>query len=514
MTDAPSLDPEDWEAFRGLAHRAVDDLIAHWRRTVDGEGPVWRPLPPEIRRRIEEQPLPVDGRGAEAAYRAFLDLVLPFGTGNAHPRFWGWVMGAGTPLGTLADFLASGLNANAGGLEQAVTHVELRVIRWLDEALGFSAGAAGSGLLTSGASLANLIALAVARNHRAGFDVRDEGLQRLDSAEGAESFGALLTVHGSRETHGSVPAALELLGLGRRAFREAPTRRDGSVSPKALAKALAEDRARGGRPVALVANAGTVGTGAMDDLRALADLAAEHDLWLHVDGAFGALLALSPALRPRLAGLERADSLAFDLHKWANLPYGVGCVLVRDGDAHRQAFRRSAPYLESLPGGPAARGAPSFGDLGPELSRPARALKVWMALETHGVRGLAEVVERSVEQTRYLARLVDRHPRLELVAPRSPEGGLNIVCFRYRRRGLGQAVHNRLNRELLVGLQEDGVAVPSALTLHGRFCLRVALVNHRTRRRDLDRLVAETARRGDALSARLAAGSERDTAPP
>lgn len=497
MTDSPSLDPDDWESFRELAHRAVDDLIAHWRGLAQGDGPVWRALPPEIRRRIDEQPLPLDGRGAKAAYRAFLDLVLPYGTGNAHPRFWGWVMGAGTPLGALADFLASGLDPNVGAFEQAATHVERRVIRWLDEALGFGAGEAGSGVLTSGASLANFVGLAVARSARAGFDVRAEGLQRLSAT--ADDARPRLTVHGSRETHGSVPAALELLGLGRRSFREAPTRRDGSVSPKALAQALADDRARGHRPLALVANAGTVGTGALDDLRALADLATEHGLWLHVDGAFGALAALSPELRSRLAGLDRADSLAFDLHKWANLPYGVGCVLVRDGESHRATFRRSAPYLEPLPGGPAAPGAPNFADLGPELSRPFRALKVWMALETHGVRGLARTVERSVEQTRFLARLVDDHPRLQLVAPRSPDAGLNIVCFRYARPGLGQAVANRLNRDLLVGLQEDGVAVPSAITVHGRFCLRVALVNHRTRRRDLERLVAEVVRRGEAL---------------
>ena len=466
---------------------------------------MWRAPPPEVRRRLDAEPLPVDGRGAEAAYRDFLDLVLPYGTGNAHPRFWGWVMGAGTPLGALADFLASGLAPNVGGFEQAATRVELQVIRWLDEALGFGGGETGSGLLTSGASMANLVGLAVARTSRAGFDVRAEGLQRAGApGDAADHPRPLLTVHGSRETHGSVPAALELLGLGRRAFREAPTRRDGSVSPKALAEALVEDRARGHRPLAVVANAGTVGTGAVDDLRALADLAAEHDVWLHVDGAFGALAALSPELRPRLAGLERADSLAFDLHKWANLPYGAGCVLVRDGEAHRATFRQSAPYLEPLPGGLAAPGVPNFGELGPELSRPFRALKVWMALETHGVRGLARTVEKNVEQAGFLARLVDEHPRLQRVAPRPTEEGLNIVCFRYVGSGLGQKAENRLNRELLVALQEDGVAVPSALTLHGRFCLRVALVNHRTRREDLERLVSEVARRGEAMESHSA----------
>jgi len=487
----PSLDPKDWEAFRDLAHRAVDDLIDYWQRRASGEEAVWRPIAGESRRLLDQEPLPLEGQGAEAVYRDFVDHVLPFGTGNTHPRFWGWVIGAGTPLGALADFLAAGLNPNVGGFEQAATRVEQRVIRWLDQALGFAAGEAGSGVLTSGGSEANLVALTVARAAGAGLEVRDRGLQ------GAEGPG--LTVHGSRETHSSVHRALDVLGLGRSSFREAPTHRDYTMDARALAKALADDRARGFRPIALVANAGTVRTGAIDDLEALADLATREDLWLHVDGAFGALAALSPTLRPRLAGLERADSLAFDLHKWGNLPYGVGCVLVRDGSAHRAAFRQTADYLASVSGGLAAPGAPNFADLGPELSRPFRALKVWMALKAHGVRDLARTIERSVEQARFLGRKIEEHPRLQRVAPPTPEAGLNIVCFRYLRQGLGQAALNRLNETILVALQEGGVAVPSAVTLGGRFCLRVALVSHRTRRRDLELLVDETVRRGDAL---------------
>jgi len=496
-----SLDPptpEAWEAFRALAHRAVDDLVVHWQRRARGEGPVWQPVSPDSRRVLVETPLPLDGQGIEATYRDFLDRVLPYDLGNAHPRFWGWVIGAGTPVGALADFLAAGLNPNVGGFEQGATRVEMQVIRWLDEALGFGAGAEGSGLLVSGASTANLVALTVARSVGAGLEVRDRGLQGTGNPDGA----GRLTVHGSREAHSSVLRALDLLGLGRDAYRAAPTRRDLSVDPRALARAVADDRARGHRPFALVAHAGTVRTGAMDDLQALADLAAQEGLWLHVDGAFGALAALSPKLRPRLAGLERADSLAFDLHKWGSQPYGAGCVLVRDGQVHRAAFRQTADYLAALSGGPAAAGSPNFGDLGPELSRPFRALKVWMALKTHGVRGLARTVERNVEQARWLARRIDREPKLRLVAPRDRDegfaGGLNIVCFRYAPPGLSQTEQNRISQEILVGLHEDGVAVPSAVTLHGHFCLRVALVNHRTRREDLELLVQEVVRRGDA----------------
>lgn len=489
------LDPEDWQAFRDLAHRAVDDLVETWRRRAEGEEPVWQPVSEASRRLLDEEPLPLEGQGAEAAYRDFLDHVLPFGTGNGHPRFWGWVIGAGTPLGALSDFLAAGLNPNVGGFEQAATRVERRVIRWLDEALGFHAGEGGSGVLTSGASAANLVALTVARAAGGGLELRDRGLKALD--------GPPLSVHGSRETHSSVYRALDVLGIGRNSFREAPTRRDGAVRPAALAKALADDRARGYRPIALVANAGTVRTGAIDHLEALADLAAEEKLWLHVDGAFGALAALSPALRPRLEGLERADSLAFDLHKWTNQPYGVGCVLVRNGNAHRDAFHQTADYLAPVSGGPAAPGAPSFSHLGPELSRPFRALKVWMALKAHGVHELARTIERNVEQARFLAARIDAHPDLQRVPAIPPEALLNIVCFRYVRKGVGQKTLNALNEAILVGLQEDGVAVPSAVTLGGRFCLRVALVSHRTRRRDLELLVDEVTRRG---AARIEAG--------
>lgn len=522
---SPTLDPdspEAWEAFRALAHRAVDDLVEHWQRRARGEGPVWQPISPESRRALEKTPLPLDGQDAEATYQEFLDHVLPFDLGNAHPRFWGWVIGTGTPLGALADFLAAGLNPNVGGFEQGATRVELQVIRWLDQALGFDAGAEGSGLLVSGASVANLVALTVARSvgaERAGLEVRDAGLQKLGETEPTDPTGkptekltGSFTVHGSREAHSSVIRALDLLGLGREAFRAAPTRRDLSVDPTALVHAIAEDRAAGHHPIAVVAHAGTVRTGAMDDLEALADLAETEGLWLHVDGAFGALAALSSKLRPRLGGLQRADSLAFDLHKWGNLPYGAGCVLVRDGQTHRAAFRQTADYLAALSAGPAAPGSPNFGDLGPELSRPFRALKVWMALKTHGVRELARTVERNVEQAHLLARRIAEEPKLRLVAPRSLaprdlDKALNIVCFRYAPPELGQSVQNRINQRLLGDLHEDGVAVPSAVTLHGHFCLRVALVNHRTRDEDLELLVREVVRRGDELAtSRLATG--------
>lgn len=501
-----TLDPDDWDAFRKLAHRMVDDMVDHLNAVR--ERPVWQPLSPAARAAFEE-PLPVEGAGEEAAYRGFLTHVLPFPTGNLHPRFWGWVKGAGTPLGMMAEMLAAAINPNTGGFEQAATHVERQVIRWLQQLLGFPKVPGTSqdtsakvpdtcasrnmpdtttGLLTSGASMANVIALAVARHAGAGFDVRRHGL----------ADAPRLALYASRETHSSVTKAVELLGLGSDALRLAKTRKNGSVDVSALARAVDDDRRRGWRPFCLVGNAGTVNTGAVDDLTALADLAAEEGLWLHVDGAFGAWAAASPRLRPLVAGIERADSLAFDLHKWGSQPYEAGCVLVARGKEHLAAFTQPAAYLAALPGGLAAPGSPNFANLGPELSRGFRALKVWMAFKAHGAAKLVRLVEQNVEQARHLAGLVEAHPRLALAAPVA----LNVVCFRYQRPGLGQAATNRLNRRLLVALQESGAAVVSSTQLHGRFCLRAALVNHRTRRADLERLVSEVVRWGDSLTAR------------
>jgi glutamate/tyrosine decarboxylase-like PLP-dependent enzyme len=323
--------------------------------------------------------------------------------------------------------------------------VERRVIDWMVELMGYPAGAGG--LLVSGATMANLNGLAVARRVQAGFDVRERGL----------AGGPRLRVYGSVETHSWAERACDLLGLGRQGFRRVAADAEGCVVVEALREALHEDRRGGERPICVVGNAGTVDTGAVDDLESLADLCREEQLWLHVDGAFGALLACAPELRGRLAGLERSDSLAFDLHKWGYLPYEVGCVLVRDRARQRETFQASADYLTS-PGRGIQPGPLDFAELGFQLSRGFRALKVWVSLQTHGVSGIGRAVARNVEQARHLAGRVDSEPRLELLAP----APLNVVCFRYRKGGLDEAALETLNREVLLRLQGSGVALPSS----------------------------------------------------
>ena len=473
------LDPDDWEDLRRLGHRMVDDVIDGCR-TVR-ETPVWQPVPPAVRERLNA-PLPREALGPERAYAEFKQYVGPYPRGNTHPRFWGWVNGSGLPLGVFADMLASAMNASVSGFECAATMVEEQVLDWLKEMLGFPART--SALLTSGCSMSNIIGLAVARASKATCNVRRDGL--WDAAP--------LALYASREAHSSIRKAVELLGLGTSALREIPVDHHFRMDVEALQSAIDADRKNGVQPFCVVATAGTVNTGAVDHIERLADACAAHALWLHVDGAFGALAWLCPELRPMLTGLQRADSLAFDLHKWMYLPYDVGCSFVRDAQAHHDAFALAPTYLSRTAGG-AASHPTSFADRGIELTRRFRALKIWMALKAYGVAAFEQQIRQNVEQAFYLADCVKEHPELELMAPVS----LNVVCFRYAVPGVGDEVLNSLNKELLTRLQMSGVALPSHTTLDGRFTLRAANTNHRSERRDFDILVESVAKIGAEL---------------
>jgi aromatic-L-amino-acid/L-tryptophan decarboxylase len=473
-----SLDPESWPAFTAHGHRVLDELL-EWLRTLR-ERPTWQPVPEEVRQALSG-PVPLEGQGLDAAWEDFRRQVLPYPWGNVHPRFWGWVNGTGTPSAALAELATAVLNTNAGGGHQAAPYVERQVIEWCKSMLGFPAGA--SGVLVTGGSVANLVALAAAR------DAADPGIVE----RGVAAASAPLVVYASTETHNSVDKAVRLLGLGHQNLRKIPVAADFRVAVDAVAKAVAQDRAAGKRPCCVVGNAGTVNTGAIDDLTALADLCAAEKLWFHVDGAFGALAALSDTLRPLVAAQARADSLAFDLHKWMYLPYDVGCVLVKDPEAHRRPFATQASYLARLERG-AAPNDHDPGSLGPELSREFRGLKVWLLLKEHGTAKFARLIEQNVAQAGHLAGLVQGHPELELLAPVP----LNIVCLRY---GKGKPDRlDALNREVLMRVQERGIAVPSATVLDGRFAIRVAITNHRTVTSDLDLFAEQVVQIGRELA--------------
>ena len=483
-TTAPeqSFDPAEWVEFASLAHRMVDTMLDHLKSL--GEGPAWQESPKEIRNRLNDEPLPREGVGESAAFEQFVSDVLPYGNGNADPRFFGWVQGNGTPLGMMADMLASGMNPHLAGFNQNPALVEAKVVDWMRELMGFPEGS--SGLLLGGGSMANLTGLVVARNVQAGFDVRADGLQGNEHPP--------MRIYCSSETHSWAKKTVEVLGMGARSLRVVPTNADFTMDLAALAAMIADDRQAGYRPIVVIASAGTVNTGATDDLNGLADLCAAEDLWLHVDGAFGALCKLSPALAPIVSGLERADSVAFDLHKWMYLPFEIACVLVRDGEAHRQAFSQNVSYLSTLERGVSLGGQP-FAGLGIELTRGFKALKAWMSLKAYGVNKFAALIEQNVAQAQYLAGLVRAESSLELTAP----APLNVVCFRYVHPNQSQAELNELNQELLMSLQERGLAVPSSTVINGNFCLRACFVNHRTQLRHVDDLMEDLSKLGQFL---------------
>lgn len=488
--DELTLDPADWSAFGALAHRMVDDLLAHLA-TLPAQ-PAWQPMPPAVRDSFAG-PVPRDGAGAAAAYDAFVERVMPYTNRNVHPRFWGWVQGQGTPLAMMAEMLAAGINPHLAGFDQAPKLVELEVIRWLATLFGMPADA--SGVMVSGGTMANTVGLAVARHAmtaRAGWDVKEDGL--FADADGAPR--PRLVFYGSSETHNWARKAAELLGLGNRSFRRVPVDAEHRIDVAALTAQLDADRAAGLMPFCVIGTAGTVNTGATDDLVALADLCAREALWFHVDGAFGALACLSDELRPALAGIERADSLAFDLHKWGSMPFECACVLVRDPAVHRAAFASSASYIAPTPRGLMAGGIP-FAERGLELTRNFKALKIWMSLHAHGVDHYARLVEQNVRHARALAEMVRAHPSLELLAPVP----LNIVCFRFVAAGIDDDRLNAVNQEILLRLQERGLAIPSGTQLEGRYALRVANVNHRSKMSDFEALVADVVRLGDEIVA-------------
>ena len=462
------LDPKDWPQFRAAAHAHLDRLLDHVQGIADG--PVWRPVPAEVRQRLDE-PAPLQGQGLDRVLDDFNQLILPYGTGNTHPRFFGWVHGAGTPTGILAEAAAAALNSNCGGRDHGAIQVERTVIQWFCDL--FQLGPQAGGLLVTGTSMANLLAVVIARNAATSHDIRAHGTGSLP-----------LVAYTSVQAHSCLPKAFEVLGLGRDHLRLIPVDDQLRMDVTALDAAIRADLAIGNIPFMVAGTAGTVASGAFDDLTAIAALCRSHQLWFHVDGAFGALTVLSPSLRPLVAGIELADSLAFDLHKWLHVPYDAGCILVRDHTRQIAAFGGRPDYLTT---GQALAGGDLWpADLGIDLSRGFRALKIWFTIKEHGLAKLGQAITENCRLARYFADRLADHPRLVLMAPVS----LNIVCCRLHRPGLTPDQLDHLNADVVARLQIQGIAAPSTCRIDGKVCIRVSIINHRTQAADLDRLLA------------------------
>jgi len=482
-----SLDPRDWQAMRKLGHRMVDDMLDYLLSIADG--PVWQHAPDHVKAHFAT-PLPEQLQPVDEIYAEFLEYVRPYPIGNNHPRFWGWLFGTGTVMGAYADMLAASMNTNSGDLDHhSAVHVENQVLNWCKQMLGYPASA--SGLLTSGCSVANLIGLAVARNAKAEHDLR---------AEGVADSPRKMVLYASQEIHSSIQKAVELLGLGSQALRYVPINDDFQIDLTELEAQIARDRGEGLLPFCIAGAAGTVNTGAFDDFEALAKICRRENLWMHIDGAFGAWAALSENKKHLVAGMQHADSLAFDLHKWMYLPYEIGCILVRHPEEHRQTFSLTPSYLAQDIKGRGLTGGdlPWLTDYDFHLSRGFRALKAWMTLKEHGHQKFARLIQQNIDQSDYLGELIENQPELELVTPVV----LNVVCFRYIPQGLEPNQLDTLNKEILVELQEQGIAVLSGTTILGKYVMRVGHTNHRSRSEDFELLVREVVHIGGELATR------------
>ena len=448
------------------------DYVSHIR-----QAPVWQSAPAEVEN-VFNAPLPSASQSLSATHDSFMQNVLPYAIGNSHPGFMGWVHGGGSVVGMVAEMLAAGLNSNLGGRDQIPIQVEQQVVRWMQKLFDFPESA--SGLFVTGSSMANLIGLLVARTAKLGTEVRGKGLQQVNEH---------LVAYTSSDSHSCLERAMEIAGMGGHQLRKIQIDDRHQMNLVALRENIERDRALGLTPFCIIGTAGTVNVGAIDDLSGIAEIARAEAMWFHVDGACGALGMMSPKIGSKMIGIQQADSLALDFHKWGQVPYDAGFILVRDSRLHFDTFASSADYLRRETRGMAA-GSPWPCDFGPDLSRSFKALKVWFTMQVFGSDRLARMIERSCELAEYLASRIEASEELELLAPVN----LNIVCFRYRCENT-----DRVNAEIVVAIQESGIAAPSSTTIQGKFAIRAALFNHRTSHVEIDNLLAASLRFGRSI---------------
>jgi glutamate/tyrosine decarboxylase-like PLP-dependent enzyme len=486
------MDPEQ---FRALGHQLVDRIAAFLdslpsRPVTPGESPA------QIRQALgAERPLPQHGADPALLLEQAADLLFDHSLFNAHPRFWGYVTSSAAPIGALGELLASSVNPNVGAwpLSPMASEIEAQTVRWIAELLNYPADCGG--LFVSGGNMANLVCFLAARQAKAGRDVRKQGVD-----------GARLRVYCSTETHTWMQKAADISGLGTEAVRWIAADQAGRIDTSALREQIVRDIESGDRPILVVGNAGTVGTGAVDPLPELAAICCEFDLWFHVDGAYGCLAAALPDAPIALTALREADSVAVDPHKWLYAPLEAGCALVRDLDKLRDAFAYHPPYYHF------GDAAINYFDLGPQNSRGFRALKVWLALQQVGREGYVQMISEDIRLAGELFAQIPQFPELEPFTQ-----SLSIATFRFVPPDLDrgsaeigweiggeiESYLDQLNRELLTRLQNSGEAYLSNAIVHGKFALRACIVNFRTSAEDVRALPPLVVRIGKSVDAEL-----------
>jgi aromatic-L-amino-acid decarboxylase len=491
------MSPED---FRAAGYKLVD-RIAEYLATVRTRPVTPNDPPATLRKLAGEGPIPEQGTPVEALLDEAAELVINHSLYNGHPRFWGYINPSSAPIGALGDLLAASVNPNVGAwiLSPAASAVESQVVRWIAEMLGLPEGSGG--LLVSGGNMANLVGFAAARRARAGWDVRSEGFTGAHARK--------LRAYVSSETHTWIHKATDLFGLGTDAIRWIPVDDSLRINLDALRKQIRADLDAGDQPFFVVGSAGTVSTGAMDPLVEIASVAREHNLWFHVDGAYGGFAAILPDAPPDVAGIGLADSVAVDPHKWLYSPLEAGCTLVRDPKTLLDAFSYRPPYYHF---DEKEKELINYFEYGPQNSRGFRALKVWLVLRQAGREGYRQMIADDCRLSRELFRLAGEHPELEAVTQ-----GLSITTFRFVPRDLKpraaeeQEYLNKLNTELLTRLQAGGEAFVSNAVVRGNFVMRACIVNFRTTLEDVEALPGIVARIGRQVDREMRPGSTQES---
>jgi glutamate/tyrosine decarboxylase-like PLP-dependent enzyme len=481
MSDKLALPAEE---FRAIAAAAVD-FLADYYQTVDGR-PVLVPTTSREIRALIDEPLPQAGADFAALLDTLRDVICQFARHSAHPRMFGYVSSPGTAVTALGGMLAAALNINVTSWRSAPTGTDLEhlTIDWLKEMLGYPAEAGG--LLTSGGSMATFAALGAARSAKAGVDVVRDGVGAI---------GRRMCVYVSEEGHFSIAKAAGMLGLGEANVRAVKTDDCFRIDLADLTRLVEADAAAGHLPFCVVANLGTTATGAVDPLPEVAAFCRRQRLWLHVDAAYGGFAALAPSARYFFAGIAEADSITLDPHKWLYLPVGCGCVLYRDPAMANAAFRKGAAYI--LPIGLERDEAFAYWDYGPELTRPFRALDLWLLLKFVGAARLGQAIEENIACARYFEELVNASEDFEMLAPVE----LSVFCFRYAPKGF-TGDPDTLNERILVALQRAGRSYLSNATVRGRFALRGCVLNYRTTRANMAELLEDVRRAAAAAGLR------------